>query len=311
MTARHRVSKMLLRHGRVYPESSTWTVAHRRWLAAQQFQEAVSDLVFADLIAAVDGLSAREAAIAERLSRLAEDEQWWLTVARLRCFRGVDTDRVRASPRARRRLAALPTSQCAERVARADPIPSPVWGVIAPGGDHEDGLSARSPAAGRVGLALRTRPTDRGDTPKPSARPTRPRPADRQPCPAQAAPGSPPDAQPREGTQRDRRRVRTRAGVLPLGSSNSRLTQPTAPRSGGRGAGPSAAGTRESTMSSTRTRMPRPFLDSARWQHETGPWGTQPPHHQTGNADTEPGAPASRPPPPPPVHQVGASRLPT
>jgi transposase len=33
MTARHRVSKMLLRHGRVYPESSTWTVAHRRWLA--------------------------------------------------------------------------------------------------------------------------------------------------------------------------------------------------------------------------------------------------------------------------------------
>ena len=42
--------------------------------------------------------------------------------------------------------------------------------------------------------------------------------------------------------------------------------------------------------------VPRPFLDSARWQHETGPWGTQPPHHQTGNADTEPGAPLSRPP---------------
>lgn len=57
MTARHRVSKMMLRHGRVYPESSTWTAAHRRWLARQQFQEAVSDLVFADLIACVDGLS--------------------------------------------------------------------------------------------------------------------------------------------------------------------------------------------------------------------------------------------------------------
>ncbi len=74
MTARHRVSKMLLRHGRVYPESSTWTVAHRRWLSAQQFDEAVSDLVFADLIASVDGLSARKSTIAERLSRLAEDE---------------------------------------------------------------------------------------------------------------------------------------------------------------------------------------------------------------------------------------------
>jgi len=91
MTARHRVSKMLLRHGRVYPESSTWTVAHRRWLAAQQFDETASELVFADLIASVDGLSARKTAIAERLSRLAEDEAWWPTVARLRCFRGVDT----------------------------------------------------------------------------------------------------------------------------------------------------------------------------------------------------------------------------
>jgi hypothetical protein len=50
-------------------------------------------------------------------------------------------------------------------------------------------------------------------------------------------------------------------------------------------------------MGSTSKRVPRPFLDSARWQHETGPWGTQPPHHQTGNADTEPDAPLSRPTP--------------
>ena len=49
-------------------------------------------------------------------------------------------------------------------------------------------------------------------------------------------------------------------------------------------------------MGGTPNRVPRPFLDSARRQHETGPWGTQPPHHQTGNADTEPGAPLSRPP---------------
>jgi hypothetical protein len=46
MTTRQRVSKMLLRHGRVYPEPSTWTVAHRRWLARQQFQETASELVF-------------------------------------------------------------------------------------------------------------------------------------------------------------------------------------------------------------------------------------------------------------------------
>jgi len=91
MSARHRVSKMLLRHGRVYPRPSTWTVDHRRWLSAQQFEEPASELVFADLLAATDGISARKAAIAERLSRLAQDEQWWPTIARLRCFRGVDT----------------------------------------------------------------------------------------------------------------------------------------------------------------------------------------------------------------------------
>lgn len=91
MNARHRVSKMLLRHGRVYPKPTTWTAEHRRWLAAQQFDESASDLVFADLLAAVDGLTSRKAAIALRLSELATDERWWPTVARLRAFRGIDT----------------------------------------------------------------------------------------------------------------------------------------------------------------------------------------------------------------------------
>jgi transposase len=91
MNARHRVSKMLLRHGRVYPKPTTWTAEHRRWLSAQQFDEPASNLVFADLIAAVDGLTSRKAAIALRLSELATDERWWPTVARLRAFRGIDT----------------------------------------------------------------------------------------------------------------------------------------------------------------------------------------------------------------------------
>jgi transposase len=79
MTARHRVSKMLLRHGRVYPEASTWTARHRAWLSRQQFDEPASELVFADLLAAVDGITARKTAIALRLSELATNEQWWPT----------------------------------------------------------------------------------------------------------------------------------------------------------------------------------------------------------------------------------------
>jgi transposase len=91
MRCRHRVSKLLLLHGRVYPEPSTWTQAHRRWLARQRFDEPTTELAFIDCLAAVDGLVARKAAVDERLSKLALDPQWWPTVARLRCFRGIDT----------------------------------------------------------------------------------------------------------------------------------------------------------------------------------------------------------------------------
>jgi transposase len=88
---RHRVSKLLLLHGRVYPGKTTWTRAHRRWLAAQGFDHEPTELAYLDLLAAVDGLVARREALDERLSRLARDERLWPTIARLRAFRGVDT----------------------------------------------------------------------------------------------------------------------------------------------------------------------------------------------------------------------------
>jgi transposase len=91
MSARHRVSKLLLAHGRVYEGASTWNRAHRVWLGGQRFEQAPTELAFIDLVAAVDGLIARKDALDERLSRLATDERLWPTVARLRCFRGVDT----------------------------------------------------------------------------------------------------------------------------------------------------------------------------------------------------------------------------
>ena len=89
--ARHRVSKLLLVEGRVYPEPTTWNTRHRQWLARQQFDQPATELAFIDLLAAVDGLTARRAALDERLSRIAQDERFWPTVSRLRAFRGVDT----------------------------------------------------------------------------------------------------------------------------------------------------------------------------------------------------------------------------
>jgi len=89
--ARHRVSKLLLRYARVYSGKTTWTQAHRRWLAVQRFDNADTELAYLDYVAAVDGLVARRCALDERLSRLAFEGQWSPTVQRLRCFRGLDT----------------------------------------------------------------------------------------------------------------------------------------------------------------------------------------------------------------------------
>lgn len=91
MRCRHRVSKLLLLHGRVYARPTTWNERHRRWLAGQRFDESAAELAYLDTLAAVDGLVARKRALDERLSRLALEGEWAVTVARLRCFRGIDT----------------------------------------------------------------------------------------------------------------------------------------------------------------------------------------------------------------------------
>jgi transposase len=91
MRARHRTSKMLLRHGRVWSEGSAWTQRHRVWLARQQFECVESELAFGDYLAGVDAGAARKAALAERLSRLALEPELWPVVSRLRAFRGIDT----------------------------------------------------------------------------------------------------------------------------------------------------------------------------------------------------------------------------
>jgi len=88
---RQRTSKMLLRYGRVYPGKSCWTRAHRLWLADQRWPYPAQELAWCDHLAAVDGLAARRAAIDEQLSLLMHADFLWPTVARLRCFRGVDS----------------------------------------------------------------------------------------------------------------------------------------------------------------------------------------------------------------------------
>lgn len=91
MTACHRVSKMLLRHGRVYPKPTTWKRDHRNWLGAQSLEEPTSELVDLDQLSRVDTLTARKLQLAEQVVELARDQRSWPTVAGLRAFRAIDT----------------------------------------------------------------------------------------------------------------------------------------------------------------------------------------------------------------------------
>ena len=90
MRCRHRLSKLLLHHGRVW-DRTAWTQAHRQWLSAQTFEHQNTELAFIDNLAACDGLTARRHALDERLSHVATDPEFWPLVRRLRAFRGVDT----------------------------------------------------------------------------------------------------------------------------------------------------------------------------------------------------------------------------
>lgn len=92
MRARHRLSKFCLRRGeRFAGPGKNWTRAHRRWLAQLGFDDPASSTAFADYLAAVESLTQRRVTLDEAIGRLWPDSPHAETIARLRCFRGVDT----------------------------------------------------------------------------------------------------------------------------------------------------------------------------------------------------------------------------
>jgi transposase len=92
MRARHRLSKLLLRRDlRWAGPGSTWTTAHLRWLRSLRFADICSQAVFVDYLAGVEMLVARRAALIAALEQVIPDTRHASTIARLRCFRGIDT----------------------------------------------------------------------------------------------------------------------------------------------------------------------------------------------------------------------------
>jgi transposase len=91
MSARHRLSKLLLRQGIVWSGGKAWTGVHDRWLRAQRFESAALqltyDTAYETMLAALDRRDRLDTAIAA----LAADSGFTPVVRRLGCLRGVST----------------------------------------------------------------------------------------------------------------------------------------------------------------------------------------------------------------------------
>jgi transposase len=91
MRSRQRLSKLLLRHGIVYEDtSSTWTQRHRAWLRAQDLGGGAQATLL-DYLGAIDTLELRRDQLERTLSEFVPGSPYAQTVARLRCLRGIDT----------------------------------------------------------------------------------------------------------------------------------------------------------------------------------------------------------------------------
>jgi transposase len=92
MRARHRLSKFLMRNALRYPgPGNNWTEAHRLWLGGLSFDDRASQSTFIDYLTAVEGLSQRRRTLDGMITELVPESSHAKLVARLRCFRGIDT----------------------------------------------------------------------------------------------------------------------------------------------------------------------------------------------------------------------------
>jgi transposase len=87
---KHRLSKFLLRHGRIYPGTS-WTLKHCQWLGSLTWDLPALTETFEQYRQGVGEANERLYRCDERLCDYAKMPRWEGPVEQLRCFRGIDT----------------------------------------------------------------------------------------------------------------------------------------------------------------------------------------------------------------------------
>ena len=90
MHARHRLSKLLLRHGMVY-DATAWTRAHDAWLRRQRFESGALAIVFDECYGRMLDAKSRRDALDRAITELDGAPPYVDVVERLVCLRGVST----------------------------------------------------------------------------------------------------------------------------------------------------------------------------------------------------------------------------
>jgi transposase len=91
MSARHRVSKLLLRQGIVYSGGKAWTAKHGQWLRAQCFEQRALQLAYDAAYETMELTVARRDRLDAAIAEMAADSEFTAVVDRLGCLRGVST----------------------------------------------------------------------------------------------------------------------------------------------------------------------------------------------------------------------------
>jgi len=89
---RHRVSKLLLRHGWTWSGGKkAWGQGHRLWLRSLRFEHKEDQWVLEDYLLALEHIEERLSALDAQIEEVSLDPRYAPVVAALRCFRGIDT----------------------------------------------------------------------------------------------------------------------------------------------------------------------------------------------------------------------------
>jgi len=85
---RQQLLSFLLRHGRIFDGRSHWTMAHRRWLTGQKFEQPAQQVVFQDAIDAIEDAAARLRRLEEQLAAIVPSWAMAPVVAAYQAMRG-------------------------------------------------------------------------------------------------------------------------------------------------------------------------------------------------------------------------------